>query len=73
MPFCWFCYKASHFYRDHTSLYTQVFQTPVPEIIITSLYNTVRYNMALDITRLSVRLKIVISDSLSYITYAFYS
>ena len=37
------------------------------------LYNTVRYNMVLDITRIRVGPQMAILDSFSYITYAFYS
>ena len=47
------------------SLY--VYNTPEP------LYNTVRYNTVLDITRIRVGPQIAILDSFCYITYAFYS
>ena len=37
------------------------------------LYNTVRYNTVLDITRIGTGPQMAIKDSFSYITYAFYS
>ena len=38
-----------------------------------ALYNTVRYNTVLDITRIRVGPQMAIKDTFSYIIYAFYS
>ena len=45
------------------------FTVPTPE----PLYNTVRYNMVLDITRIRLGPQMAIQNFFSYITYAFYS